>query len=88
MAGGRRIEAGGDAGLRLPCPDKAAVGAGAERQPQRIEQDRLARAGFTGEDGQAGAELQVQRLDQHDIADGKRGQHGACLPAIAQKGNK
>ena len=88
MTGGRRIEAGGNAGLRLPCPDQAAIGAGAERQPQRIEQDRLARAGFTGEDGQAGAELQVQRLDQHDIADGKRGQHGACLPAIAQKGNK
>ena len=45
----------------------------------RIEQDRLARAGLAGEHAEACPEVQVERFDQHDVANGERGQHRAKL---------
>ncbi len=51
------------------------LAAGAERQRKRIEQDRLAGAGFAGQRGKPGTEIDVQAVDQHDIADGKAGEH-------------
>ena len=71
-AGGQLAEfkTGGDAGLFLAPAHQSAVGAVAQHQPQRIEQDRLARPGFAGQHAQPGAEIEVQRLDQHDVADG------------------
>ena len=67
----RKVEAGGDHGLRLALADQAAVGAGAEREAERIEQDRLAGAGLAGQHAEAGAEFEVEALDQHDVADGE-----------------
>ena len=42
-------------------PDQPAVGAGAERQAERIEQDRLARAGLAGQHAEARAEFELER---------------------------
>ena len=52
-----------------------AVGPRAEHQAQRVEQDRLARAGLAGQHAQPAGEVEVQRLDQDDVADGEPGQH-------------
>ena len=42
----------------------------AKRERKRIEQDRLPGAGLAGQRGKAGAEIDVQAIDQDDIADG------------------
>src|SRR5687767_476401 len=83
MTGGQ-VEADGDDSLGLAAPDQAAVGAGAERETERVEQDRLAGSGLAGEDSEAGAEFEIEALDQHDVADGEIGEHGlARMPAAA-----
>ena len=66
--GGRQLEGHAHRRLRLAAADQAAVRPRAKRQPERVEQDRLARPGFAGEHAEAAAELQVQRLDQHHVA--------------------
>ena len=70
---GRRVEAGGDRGLRLSRAHRAGFGTRAQREPQRIEQDGLARACFAGQHRQSWREGKVQALDQHHIANGERG---------------
>src|SRR3546814_9915853 len=47
---------------------EAAVGPVAEHQAQCIEQDRLARARFTGEDAESTGKIQIKRLDQNDVS--------------------
>ena len=69
------FEAGGNAGLILSGADQRGIGAVAQHQPQRIEQDRLARPGLTGQHPQPARKGEVQRLDQDDVADGQRSQH-------------
>ena len=54
----------------------AAVGAHAGQEAQRIDQQRLAGAGFAGDHGQAGAEIQFGGADDGEILDGEMGQHG------------
>ena len=51
------------------------VAARAERQRQRVEQDGFAGAGLAGQHGKAGREVDVQPLDQDDIADRQMRQH-------------
>ena len=65
------------------CPARtSAVSARApKRQPERVEQDRLARPGLAGEHAKPGFEIEVERLDEDDIADGKLPQHRAALLA-------
>ena len=62
----------GTLGAGADLPHLEAV---AEQQPERVEQDRLAGAGFAGEDGQALGELDVERCDDDEVADRKRAQH-------------
>ena len=76
-----KIEADRDHRLRLPLADKSAVGAGAEGEAERIEKDRLARAGLAGQDAEARTELKIEAFNQDDVADGKPGQHGALRPS-------
>ena len=45
------------------------LAARAERQRERIEQDRFAGAGLAGQRGEAGAEIDIQPVDQDDVAD-------------------
>ena len=56
------------------------VGALAERQTERVDQDRLARPGLSSERGKAGPELKLEGIDHGEIADGKMLQHdpGRC----------
>ncbi len=72
----RQFEHGADLALRLAVPHQRPVPARAERQRKRVEQDRFARAGLAGEDRQAAGKLQIQLIDQHDVADRKPGEHG------------
>ena len=62
-------EFGDDRGLLGPRAHQARIGPLAERQPERIEQDRLAGAGLAGQHAQPGTERQGQAVDQDDVAD-------------------
>ena len=79
--GGGGLETGGNDGLSRAVADQPAVAAPTQRQPERVEQDRFARPGLTGQNAEAPAEIQVQSLDQDDITNGQRGQHGARYKA-------
>ncbi len=54
---------------------QSGVAARTERERKRVEQDRFAGAGLTGKRGKAGAEVDVQAIDQNDIANGEAGEH-------------
>ena len=82
MAGGK-LDLGRDRRRRLPAAHQPGVGARAQRQPERVEQDRLARAGFAGEHAEAGFEVEVERVDQHHVADDELPQHRAGPPSAA-----
>ncbi len=47
----------------------------AEQQPERVEQDRLACAGLAGQHGESGIELDIERVDEHEVADRQQAQH-------------
>ena len=61
---------------RAALADDTGVASLAEDQRERVDQDRLAGAGLAGEDGEAGVELELERVDDDEVADGKRVQHG------------
>ena len=71
------LEHGGDLALLDAVADQRLVAAPAQRQREGVEQDRLAGAGLAGEHGKAAGEIDVEPVDQHDVADGKPGKHGA-----------
>ena len=77
--GVRGVETRGDDGLRRALPHQSAIGAVAQRQAERVEQDRLARPGLAGQHAKAIAEFEFERFDQHDVTNGERGQHRAFL---------
>ena len=78
------FEGGGHARLVFSGTHQPAVGAVAEHQPERVEQDRLARPGFAGEHAEPAAKIEVECLDQHDIADGQAGEHRQWLSAASR----
>ncbi len=59
----------------LARADEVGRGAVAEHQAERVDQDRLAGAGFAREQGEAGAELQLQRGDERDVVDSQQFKH-------------
>ena len=61
----RALDPGGPAAR----PDRPAVGAAAEQQPERGHHHRLAGAGLAGDHGQPGPELQGGRLDHAEAGD-------------------
>ena len=69
-AAGGWVEGRGDRRLYRGMAYEPAIAARAQRQPQRVEQDRLARAGFTGQHAEPVMEIEIERLDQHHVADG------------------
>ena len=71
----RELEHRRNARRLLPRAHQPAIRPVAQHQPQRIEQDRLARPGLAGEHTEAAGKFQLQRLDQDNIADGKPGEH-------------
>ena len=74
-------ELGGDHRLLGARPHQPALGAPAERQPERIEQDRLAGAGLAGQHAQPRTKGEVEPVDQHDVANGEAEQH--CRPQVS-----
>ncbi|MNS80909.1 hypothetical protein D3C72_1146060 [compost metagenome] len=70
-----RAEGGADACAGAAFAHHAGVGAFAEHQGQCIDQDGLAGAGLAGEDGKAGGEVEVERIDDDEIADGQAAEH-------------
>ena len=71
-----QIERRRDLSLRLALSHETAVAARTERQGERIEENGFAGARLAGEDRQAVRKLEVQLIDQHDVADRKPGEHG------------
>ena len=72
-----------------PAAHQAGVGARAERQAERVEQDRLARAGLAGEHAKARLELELEPVDQHDVADRRAASASARRrPASAAAGQR
>ena len=51
------------------------VAARSERKSKSVEQDGFAGAGFAGQYGKTGAEIDVQPIDKDDVADGEPGEH-------------
>ena len=70
------IECGNHLALVGALAHQRRVAAGAERQRKGVEQDRFAGAGLAGKRGKAGAEIDIQPIDQDDVANGKARQHG------------
>jgi len=66
--------------LLSPHAHQPALGALAERQAERIEQDGFAGTGLAGQHAETRAEGKVETVDQNDIADGQAEQH--CKPRI------
>ena len=84
----RHVEHGDDLALCRAVAHQRSVAAGAKRQRQRVEQDGFSGAGFAGQHGKAGQEVDVQLLDQDDIADRQSGKHQDPDPdALSFKSN-
>ena len=75
----REFETGSNTCAVFAGAHQRTVGAVAQNQTKRVEQDRFARAGLTGKHAQPGGKTKVERLDQHDVADGESGQHVRAL---------
>ncbi len=73
----RQVESRGHLALLGALAHQRDVAAGAERQRKGIEQDRLAGAGLAGQHGEAGGEIDIEPVDQDDVADGEPGEHDA-----------
>ncbi len=71
----RDIEHSGHLALLDALPHQRLVAAAAQSQRESIEQDRLAGAGLAGEHGKAVGKIDVEPVDQDDVADRKSGEH-------------
>ena len=69
------LEGRGDLALLHPVPHQAGVAARAERQREGVEQNRLAGSGLAGEHRKPAGELDVEALDQNDVADRESDEH-------------
>ncbi len=78
VAGQRERRA--DLGPLRAVPHRPAVRATADGQQQRVDQDRLAGAGFAREHGEAAVELEFDRLDDGEVANLQVRQHSG-VPA-------
>ena len=59
----------GDFGALRAVPHDFGAGAAAGREQQRIDENGFARAGLAGEHRQSGAELQLDSVDDREVAD-------------------
>ncbi len=72
-------EFGGDGGavggFVAVATDQRRIGARAQREAQRVQQDRFTRAGLAGQYAQPGGKCQLQPIDKDDVPDGERDEH-------------
>ena len=73
----RQVELRLDVCLVRARPDVRRVAARAEQQPDRLRQDRLARAGLAGDRVQPGRELELGLADQDEVLDPEAAKHRA-----------
>ena len=71
----RHLELGADRTLLRPGAHERALGTAAQSQAQGVEQDRLAGPGLAGERGEPLSQIELEPLDQHDVADLEAPQH-------------
>ena len=79
----RHVERHADLGALGALPNGARVGAVAEREAERVDEDRLAGAGLAGHDVEAAAELDLDLVDDGVVLDADQAQHG---PLAAEAG--
>ena len=72
----RLVEASLDEQLVAAAAHRLGIGALAGEQLQRLHEQRLARAGLTGERGEPRRQVEVQRVDDPEIANVELSQHG------------
>ena len=82
---GAQIERGGDGGGGGAFTDGAGIGAPAQSEAQRIQQDRLARSGLARQRGKPVLENEVELVDQNEIANRKRREHGPAFYSQASR---
>src|SRR5438034_416395 len=73
-------EEGLDRRLLGPGAHQVRVRPSAERHVERLEEDRLPRAGLAGDDVEPGLEHQLELLNERQVADAERAQHARPLP--------
>ena len=66
----RQVEFGADVGARRAFAHHAGVGARAQRQLQRVDQDRLAGAGLAGQHAEAVGKLEFELAHDDEVAQG------------------
>ncbi len=71
----RQIESGGHLPLVGALAHQRDIAAGAERKRKGIEQDRFPRAGLAGQHGKTGRDVEIESIDQNDVADREAGEH-------------
>ncbi len=74
------VEIGAHLGACRAGAHDARVGAAAEGQRERVDEDRLAGARFAGERAEARRKLEVEPIDDDVVANGKRAQHDLLNP--------
>ena len=57
------------------CADELSGCAAADEQPDRADEDGFSRSSFAGQDVEPGFELQLEAIDDGQVADGKEAQH-------------
>src|SRR4029434_10259785 len=65
--------------LLRTLPHQRLIPAPAQGQSKGIEQDRLARTGLAGKHGKLVRKVDVEPVDQNDVADRKSGEHGLTV---------
>ena len=76
----RHVELGADLGTRRAFAHDAGVAAAAERELERVDEDRLAGAGLAAQHRQARRELDLERVDDDEVADRETMQHRLTTP--------
>ena len=86
LGGIREVELGGQLGALGAMADHSRVGAIAGQRQQRIDQKRLAGAGFSRDDSQSAIEREFDGADDGEILEGEVAEHGVaqfCLKPMA-----
>ena len=79
------VEAGDHLALLDAVAHQRLVAARAQGQREGVEQDRLAGAGLAGEHGKPVGKIDVEPVDQDNVADRKSGKHGVLGTVIIRE---
>jgi len=71
----RRLEQGGDLALLDPVAHQRCIAAGSKRKRKGVEQNRFSRTGLARKHGEPAGKIDIETIDQDDIANGQPSQH-------------